>query len=248
MVILVFILGLIIGSFLNCLIYRLHFGGNILTERSHCPRCKRVLGFWDLLPVLSFVFLKGRCRYCRQPIDWQYPLVELATAISFTLVYSTNYKLLNTSYELLITSFLLVIFVYDLRYYLILDKVTAPVMVIAVLGNIFLLKIAWLDLLIGAVIGGGVFFLQYVLSRGRWVGGGDIRLGILLGLILGWQKTLLALFLAYLFGAIIGIILIIGKKKTLSSQIPFGTFLALTTWLSLLWGEKLINWYLGLFL
>ena len=197
MVILIFILGLIIGSFLNCLVWRLHVG-KTLGGRSQCTRCHKKIFWYDNIPVISFLVLKGRCRHCKKKISWQYPLVELATI---------------------------------------------PAAIFAFIANI-LLGMDWKSLIFGGIIGGGIFLAQFLLSRGKWIGGGDIRLGAVMGLMLGWQMVLLALFLSYTIGAAISIILVALKYKKFSSKVPFGAFLSSATILVLLYGDKLLGWYL----
>ena len=248
--VLIFILGLICGSFLNAVIFRLKAGEQFIKGRSKCPACARPLGFWDLIPIFSFVFLKAKCRYCRQAISWQYPAVELFTGLVFLAGY---FKYLaggglsqwpQLAVFLVLACFLTVILVYDLRYYLILDKVSLPALAAALLFN-FLLGKSVLNMLFAAAVVAGFFLLQFIVSKGKWIGGGDIRLGLVMGAMLGWPLVLVALFLAYIIGAIIGLWLIVLKKKAWGSQLPFGTFLAATTWLSLWWGERLMNWYLN---
>jgi len=243
--------GLIIGSFLNMVIYRLKNGGNMVFSRSKCTKCHHVLGASDLVPLFSFLWLRARCRYCGQKISWQYPLVELATALIFILGYFKflpvdfgNIQLSSYLTFLLISSVLIVIFVYDLKYYLILDRITLPAIVLSLLLN-FLLGRSLVNLMIAALIGGCFFLLQFVLSKGKWIGGGDIRLGLLMGAILGWPMVLVALFLSYISGASVGIILIVFARKKWNSQIPFGTFLSACTILTMLYGDKLLNWYLS---
>ncbi len=247
----IFLFGLSVGSFLNSLIYRLETNENFLIERSHCPKCGHILSWQDLIPLLSFILLKGKCRYCHQKISWQYPLVELATAILFVLtLYYTIYDLRFTIYQLTITSFLIVIFVYDLKHYLIPDEIIYPAIIIALIFNFQFLIFNQFPIfksLILSAIGAAVFFLIIVLiSRGKWMGVGDIKLAILMGLFLGFPKILVALFSAFLIGAIIGIGLIILGKKTLKSEVPFGPFLATGTFIAMFWGEKLINCYLNI--
>lgn len=250
--IIVFLFGLAVGSFLNCVIYRLalpnfslkNLGG--LNGRSFCPKCKHVLNFKDLIPVLSFIILKAKCRYCQKKISWQYPLVEIVTGVLFVLCFS--YQL---SYFLfLILPFLIVIFVYDLKYYLILDKVIYPAIVLTIVYDLwksdFLLSIfGKSDFLISAIGAAAFFGLIVFVSRGRWMGIGDIKLGFLMGLLLGWPGVAAALFLAFMSGAIIGIGLIVASKKTLKSEVPFGPFLVAGTLVALFWGEQIINWYLS---
>jgi prepilin signal peptidase PulO-like enzyme (type II secretory pathway) len=247
-VILVIILGLVVGSFLNAVIYRLHAGVSFLRGRSYCPFCKHDLGFWDLIPVFSFVFLKGKCRYCQKQISWQYLLVELGTATAFLLLF-WQFDLGGQFYVYFIyTCFLIVIFVYDLRYYLILDKVSLPAIVVAFFLSLFVLKISFLYLILGGVIGGGFFLLQFVVSKGKWIGGGDIRLGVLMGFMLGYPYVLVALFIAYVLGSLVGVGLIIVGRKKWQSKVPFGTFLSLATFATFIFGEFVISYYKDLFL
>ncbi len=238
----IFIFGLIVGSFLNCLIYRLEIEESFLKGRSYCPRCKQILSWPDLIPVLSFLFLKGKCRYCQQKISIQYPLVELATGILFVSIFNILYSI----FYILITCFLIVIFVYDLKHYIIPDKIIYPVIVIALVFN-FQFSIFKFSIL--SAIGAAAFFLLIVLiSRGKWMGVGDIKLAFLIGLVLSWPNILVALFLAFFIGAVIGLGLIISGKKKLKSEVPFGPFLVTGTFIAMFFGEQLINWYLDLFL
>lgn len=256
--IIVFIFGLVIGSFLNVLIWRMHTGESAFRGRSHCPKCKHRLDFFDLFPVMSFIVQGGKCRYCREQISWQYPLVELATGILFSIAYlvsGVSFTVLGGQFALLLTSWfvisiMIVIFVYDLKYYLILDKVIYPSIVIVSLARIFGgdINLWWrtaLDAILAAAVGGGFFLLQYLVSKGKWIGGGDVKMGLLMGVILGLKGLLVALFFAYVIGAAVGVGLIAGHRKTMQSQIPFGTFLAGGTLIAMFWGEQILHWYLG---
>jgi len=254
----IFIFGLVIGSFLNCVIYRLEKKQSFLKGRSYCPHCKHILSWQDLIPVFSFLILGGKCRYCGKKISLQYPLVELFTGLLF--VFLLNYELGIRNYEIfnfnfifnflfliLNSLFLILIFVYDLKHYIIPDKVIYPAIAIALIYNLILNSQFIIHNSISA-FGAAAFFLAIVLiSRGKWMGVGDIKLALLIGLLLGYPKALLALFLAFLIGAIIGLGLIILKKKTIKSELPFGPFLILGIYLALFFGEKIINWYLNLF-
>jgi len=241
----IFIFGLLIGSFLNVVLHRLQTEQSIIWPASHCPTCKKPINWYDNIPILSFIVLKAKCRHCHGQISWQYPLVELATGIISAWAYCRFGWSGDFFRTAIFGGFLLIIFVYDLRYYLILDQVIIPAMVTALLINLSLGLGVW-GMIIGFAIGGGFFLAQFVVSSGRWIGGGDIRLGALMGLMLGWKMVLVALFLAYFSGAIVGIILILAGKKKMSSQIPFGTFLSIATFLTLLFGQPLLNWYLNL--
>lgn len=256
----VFIFGLIIGSFLNCLIWRLHTGESLL-GRSYCPKCKAQIAWYDNIPLLSFLLLGGKCRQCGRGIAWQYPLIELATGLLFALAYFLNYELrimdsgfiiydslfmIQLLRDWFLIAVMIVIFIYDLRWYLILDLVTLPACLAILILNLFLGFNLW-DLLISGIIGGSFFLVQFLISRGKWIGGGDIRLGLLMGLALGWPAVLTAIILSYFMGSIVGLGLIISGKKQWGSELPLGVFLSAGTIIVLFWHEQILNWYLNLF-
>jgi len=246
----IFLFGLVVGSFLNSIIYRLKTGESFLGGRSHCPNCKHHLSWRDLIPIFSFLILKGKCRYCHQKISCQYPLVELATGILFILIihYSPP-NLLVTGYRLLITSLLIIIFVYDLKHYIIPDKVIYPAIVLTLIFNFKFLILNQPLIFKNAALsalGAAIFFLLiFLISRGKWLGFGDVKLAFFMGLFLGFPNILAALFFAYLVGAIIGIGLILIGKKTLKSEVPFGPFLVFGTLIALFFGNIIIDWYLN---
>ncbi len=249
----VFILGLMIGSFLNCVVYRLERDQSFLKGRSFCPRCNHQLGCWDLIPILSFLFLRGECRYCKKGVSWQYPLVELTTGVLFMLLLWHFHLGIDLIFGFLISGFLIIIFIYDLKHYLIPDKVIYPAILVSgiwyLVSSIFLNFYTKYEILnvIYAAFGAAAFFLLIVLvTRGRGMGVGDIKLAFLMGLILGWPNILVALFLAFMAGAIIGVGLIMARKKSFKSEVPFGPFLAAGTIVAMLYGQELINWYLSL--
>lgn len=247
MIFLLFLFGLAVGSFLNVVIYRSKIKKSIFKPKSFCPHCKHVLAWYDLIPVLSFISLRGRCRYCHKKISLQYPLVELATGILFALFYlqagGLNGKLF---FDLFFTSILIIVFVYDLKHYLILDIIILVGAIGAILSSIFLGKPEFPQSLIGSFVGGGFFALLVLVSSGKWMGGGDVKLSFLIGLILGWPQILLALFIAFMVGSVIGLILIALKNKTLKSAVPFGTFLTASTIITMFFGDEILDWYLGL--
>jgi len=259
-----FIFGLIIGSFLNCLVWRLHTKESML-ERSKCPKCGKMIAWYDNIPLLSYIFLLGKCRHCKSHISFQYPAVELITGLLFAIALNFEFRpeysglnlnsllILKPDYFLIVPllrdyfliSVMIIVFIYDLRWYLILDIVTLPAIAVLVILNLFL-GFTWQSLLLGALFGGGFFLFQFVVSRGKWIGGGDIRLGFLMGIALGWPKIITALMLAYIGGSIISIGLLAFRKKNWNSQIPFGIFLSVATIATLFWGDFLIKWYLGI--
>lgn len=251
--VLIFIFGLCLGSFLNVVINRLELKESIVIKRSYCPKCKKVLQWYDLIPVLSFVLLRRQCRYCHKKISWQYPLVEIATGLLFLLVFLSaswngDFQLINIFYYLIITSILIVIFVYDLKYYIILDKIIFPAIVITLLYRLVIFSdlMGLIYPILAALLAGGFFLSLVLVSHEKWMGLGDVKLGVLMGLILGWPRILPALFLSFTLGAVVGIALILLKKKKIKSEIPFGPFLSLATFVILLYGNKILDWYLKL--
>lgn len=258
-----FIFGSAVGSFLNVVVLRAPRRKSIVENRSHCPKCNHNLSALDLIPVWSFLFLRGRCRYCRKKISWQYPIVEAATGLIFAL----GFLVLGISPEFLFftiyASFLVAIFVLDYTKYIIPDFLSIPAMIVAFFGSIipaafnldpFLrLEIFSLSLFsalisnlgIAILIGGGFFLAQFLISRGRWVGGGDIRLGAVMGLMLGFPNIIAALGISYVMGAFWSIGLMILKRKTIKDVLPFGTFLTISTIICLLWGDEIVKAYLG---
>ena len=265
----VFLFGLVVGSFLNCVIYRLalpnfslkNLGG--LKNRSYCPHCKKTLSWQDLIPVLSFLILRGRCRHCRQKISWQYPLVEIATGLLFLLIFNFQFSIFNEFsifnflkliYYWTIACFLIVVFVYDLKHYIIPDQIVYPAILVSgiwyFISGIFDIYTKYEILnTIYSAFGAALFFLLIVLiSRGKWMGVGDVKLAFLMGLILGFPNILVAIFSAFFIGAIIGIGLMLAGRKTMKSEIPFGPFLVTGTMSAIFFGESLTDWYLNLFL
>ena len=250
----VFLFGLIIGSFLNCFIWRTRREEGI-QDRSYCPRCSHKLAWYDNIPLVSYVVLRGKCRHCSQSISIQYPLVELATGVLFVTSFlfrsgtfperETVESILILARDWFVIGTLIFVFVYDLRWYLILDKIILPATAVVLIFNL-VVGVNWPGMIISAIIGGGFFLVQFLISRGMWIGGGDIRMGMFMGVALGdWQHTIVALFLAYLLGSAVGTPLILAKKKEWGSKIPFGVFLSLATLVALFWAGDILNWYLG---
>lgn len=240
--IIIFILGIVFGSFLNAVIYRFYQEIPIW-GRSFCPECKNQLAVIDLIPLGSYLILMGKCRYCRQKISWQYFFVELITGILFVLVF-LNYMAFSWLLvrDLIFVLILIFVFVFDLKYYLILDKIVWPGLILALVINLFLGY--WVvDLLYGILIGAGFFGLQHVLTKGRGVGLGDVKLGAMLGALLGWQMMLLTLMISYLIGGGVAAGLMVFKKKTIKDVLPMGTFLAVGAVVVLLWGKLILEFY-----
>ncbi len=276
--IIIFIFGLIIGSFLNVVIYRLENGDKIINDRSRCLSCKHTLNWFDLIPILSFIFLKGKCRYCNNKISWQYPLVEIGTGILFVIVFSISaqggpalgWQYFHLLFWFYITAVLIVIFAYDLKHYIIPDKVIYPAIIITTIFRLFsefivnnniqysifnisaqsgpALGWQFSNFIFAAFIASFFFYSIIVLTKGKGMGGGDVKLAFLMGLLLGWPVILLSIFLSFIFGSIIGIYLILLGKKKMGSMIPFGPFLIIGTFVGLFFGKEIIKWYLEMIL
>jgi len=246
-----FCLGLVIGSFINCLVWRCRNNVSLLIKRSYCDHCGRPLAWWENIPFFSFFFLRFRCRVCLKPIPAHYHVVEISMAAFFVLVgwldrnvFSGNEILLLR--DLFFVSVLMTVFVYDLFYQLVLPSIVWAGLFIGFIVNVSFLKYDPLNMLIAGGVGAGFFLLQYLVSKGRWIGGGDVRLGAMLGVWVGWPNVLVALFFAYIVGAIFAVFLLIFRKKNWRATLPLGTFLALGTFFALYWGGAMVNWYLGM--
>lgn len=242
----IFIFGLIIGSFLNCLIWRL-YKDETLGGRSYCPKCRKTIVWYDNIPLLSFVLLGGRCRHCRKKISWQYPLVELITAILFLLVWRIDIFSLNFYWrflrDALIIITLVIVFVYDYRWQLVPMKVVWFSSGIIFILNL-ILGVPWLNLLFFTILSAGFFLVQYLITKKKGIGEGDIWLGALLGLSFPQASSLLLImFIAYSLGSLVGLGLMIFHKKVWKSAIALGPFLAIGAIITLIWGEQLIAWY-----
>ena len=248
---LIALLGLIIGSFLNVCIYRLPQNQSVVNPPSHCMACDTRLKPWDLIPVVSYLVLRGRCHTCGTRFSGRYMLVELLTAVLFVWCFkvaSLGPELLK---NLVFTSFLLVVTFIDFDHRLILDKVLMWFAGAGVVINLFLIYL-WgffpgyrdtLDMIIGSLLGGGLMLLIAVVSRGG-MGGGDVKFAAALGLWLGWKFTLMALLLSFLAGGVGGAVLLITRLKGRKDYIPFGPFIALGAFITMLYGCDILGWYM----
>lgn len=242
----IFLFGLVIGSFLNAVIWRIDSERPVWRGRSVCPACLHELSWQDLIPVVSFLLLSGRCRYCAEPISWQYPLVELATGILFVSIFRYwNFvfvsDFLSLFYLLFITSSLIVIFVYDLKHSIIPDEIVYPAIIVALAA-----VLTSPNALITGILAAGFFFAIHALSRGAWMGFGDVKLVLLMGLMLGFPHIVVALFFAFVAGAALSSALVLARKKQWKSEVPFGPFLIAGTFAALFFGDSIAKWYLGL--
>ncbi len=238
--------GLVVGSFLNVVIARVPAGRSVWRPRSACPGCRTAIAWHDNVPVLSFLALRGRCRACRMKIPWRYPLVEATTAAAFALAYWVFGPTLEAAVAAVLLAALIAITAIDLLHQIIPDTITLPGIVVGFAASLVGSRITWLDSLIGVAVGGGIF-LVIILVSGGGMGGGDMKLGAMLGAFLGWKLGLLALLLAVLTGGAVAVCLLLLGRKGRKEAIPFGPFLALGGAVTLLWGDQVLAWYLGRF-
>jgi leader peptidase (prepilin peptidase)/N-methyltransferase len=247
MVALPLLFGLVIGSFLNVVVARLPEGRSLWRPRSACPGCGTLIAWYDNVPLVSFILLRGRCRACGMAIARRYPIVEAATGLLFALAYLVLGPTLDFVVAAVLLSGLVAITAIDLSHQIIPDAITLPGILVGVIANLATHRVTWIESLLGVVVGGGIFFVIILASRGG-MGGGDMKLGAMLGAFLGWKLGLLALLLGVLSGGVVALGLLILGRKGRKEAIPFGPFLALGGAITLLWGEKLLGWYLDRFL
>lgn len=245
----IFLLGLIIGSFLNVCIYRIPKEESIAFPPSHCGNCNHQLKPKDLIPVISYLFLKGKCRYCGEKVSKQYPLIELLTGILFLGVY-LNYGLtFETIKYISLVPILIVIAIIDFKTE---DIYTSTTIFGAAVGIVFLIaeyfitgNINLMSPLLGAIIPAAILGIMVYLGG---MGGGDVELIALIGLFLGFKLGILNLFISFIVGGLIAIILMIKRKKEEERRtMAFGPYIAIATYITLMWGNKLLQWYVDAF-
>ena len=278
-VVLLSLIGVCVGSFLNVLIDRLPKKQKLVKSRSICPLCKKTLRAIDLVPILSFLLLRGKCRYCKKKIDWTLPLVEIITGVMFVVGGIGSIGLVKITYYLLIGCVLIVVFFMDLKYRVIEDKIVffgiLTSLLYLIISKFLYINLIYTNLVndsfgkyivqsgyMNRVIRGEIrdftfallsglllflfFYLLVIITKGRGMGGGDVKFAFLMGLITGFPKIIPAFFISFLTGAIAGIILMLVGKKTIKQTIPFGPFLVIGTAAGMVWGDFFVNWYLGL--
>lgn len=244
-----FAFGISMGSFLNVVINRLPKRISIVTTRSHCESCRKTLRWYDIIPLFSYVALRGKCRYCRSPISVHYPAVELITAMLFIAVFY-QFGIANDGLRIMgitrllfywyIVSSLIVIFYIDLKHGIIPDKIVYPSILLS-----FLFMVSHSSFIIFnhafSALGAFLFFVAlFLVTRGRGMGFGDVKLSFLMGLILGFPGIVIALYIAFLTGACISVILVLINRLTIKHAIPFGPFLVGGTVITLFWEKEIV--------
>ncbi len=271
------VFGVCLGSFVNALVWRLHEQAaeqgkkrpnqqrlrdlSISRGRSMCPHCQHELSTTDLIPVFSWLWLHGKCRYCQQPISAQYPIVELATGLIFIVSYVWWPKVFMADgirytvvAQFIIWLALLVGFmaltVYDLKWMLLPNRLVYPITALGILFAGLGATMAerpvttLLNVAVAVLIGGGIFYVLFQLSAGKWIGGGDVKLGWLLGLLAGTPgRSLLLLFIAALAGSFVSLPLLLAGRLKRQAVIPFGPFLIMASIIVQLYGSSILNWY-----
>jgi prepilin signal peptidase PulO-like enzyme (type II secretory pathway) len=262
------VLGLMFGSFVNALVWRLHEQAkpkkkraasdkelSMLTGRSMCPHCKHTLGALDLIPLCSWLLLRGKCRYCRKPID-DTPLAEIGLAVLFVVSYIFWPIAFDASgmvafgVWLVALVALMALCLYDLRWMLLPNKIVYPLIAFAALHVLIQMTVFSGGVALGMravaamAVAGGLFYVLFRVSDGRWIGGGDVKLGFALGLLLMYpMHALLMLFVASLIGTLVTLPMMYRKKLRKTSQVPFGPFLIAATVVVMLFGASILDWY-----
>jgi len=242
------IFGAMVGSFLNVCIFRLPKEESIIWPGSHCPYCKNPIEFYDNIPLVSYILLKGKCRHCKKPISFQYPSIEGITALSSLFLIIKFGPSLSYLFYFAFVAALIVITVIDLYHQIIPDVISLPGIGMGLLASLIIPQITFFNSLIGVLLGGGSLFIvgtfyQWLFKR-EGMGGGDVKLLAMIGAFLGWKAVILTILLSSLIGSIIGILIMVIKGKDFKYAIPFGPFLSLGAVIALFYQNEIISWYL----
>jgi leader peptidase (prepilin peptidase)/N-methyltransferase len=239
------VLGLVIGSFVNVVIARLPERRSLWAPGSACPGCGQPIAWYDNIPVVSFFVLRGRCRACAAPISWRYPLVEALTGALFALAWiMVDGRVVDFAIAAGLLAALVAVTAIDMRYQIIPDAITLPGVLAGLGASLVSQRVTWAESAGGMLLGGALFVAVIVLSRGG-MGGGDLKLGAMLGAFLGWKAVLVALFVSVVLGGAAAVALLASGRLARKDAIPFGPFLAVGGALALFWGDALVAWYLG---
>ncbi|MDD2580549.1 MAG: prepilin peptidase [Desulfuromonadaceae bacterium] len=248
--VLAFVFGMIVGSFLNVCICRLPKDESIVSPPSHCPVCSYQIRWYDNIPLLSYLFLKGKCRGCGTRISIQYPLVELLNGLLTMFLFLRFGPTLAFATLFLLCCALVVITFIDIEHQIIPDEISLPGIVVGFILSFFIPGHSWLNSLLGILLGGGslllVAYAYQRLTGKEGMGGGDIKLLAMMGAFLGWKSVPFIIFASSLVGSLVGVSIMLVQKKNSKLAIPFGPYLALGALLYIFYGNALIRWYLGL--
>lgn len=237
-----FVLGAIVGSFLNVVIYRLPRGESLIRPRSRCPSCGKQISAWDNIPIVSFLLLRGRCRACGAPIAWRYPMVELTAGLLVVAAWLRDGSWLDVAGSVVFLLSLLAVFFIDLAHHIVPNAITYPGIAVGLL--LAAAQGRFVDGLLAAAGAGAFFLLVAILSRGG-MGGGDVKLAAMMGAFLGWPSIVVAMLIAFTGGATVGVLLIASGRRTRKDPIPFGPALAVGGIVALFFAGPIIDWYVG---
>lgn len=243
----VFLAGMCIGSFLNVCIHRLPAGQSIVFPGSRCPRCRSAIRFYDNIPMVSFLWLRGRCRHCRASIGWRYPLVEaLSGLLALALFIEFGLSPLTGIYFVFVSLLLVITFI-DIDHRIIPDVITLPGIPLFMVISFAVPTTSFLDSLMGIVVGGGglllVAWTYQLIARRDGMGGGDIKLLAMIGALLGWQGVVFTIFAGSAVGSLTGLVIMIKTRGGMKLAVPFGPFLSLGAVVYIFWGPRIIGWY-----
>ncbi len=245
-----FILGAVVGSFLNVCIYRMPKDESIVFPPSRCPQCGFRIPFYDNVPILSYLILGGKCRSCKTRISLQYPLVELINALLTLFLFMKFGPTFPFLILFVFCSAMVVVTFIDLEHQIIPDVITLPGIVIGFAVSFFIPRFGWQNSLIGIAVGGGSLLLvaygYQLITKKEGMGGGDIKLLAMMGAFFGWKAVLFIVFASSLIGSVIGITVMLIRKEDTKLAIPFGPFLAFGSVLFIFFGRQVIHWYLSL--
>jgi leader peptidase (prepilin peptidase)/N-methyltransferase len=249
---LTFIFGLCVGSFLNVCIYRLPNSKSIVFPPSACPECREPIRFYDNIPLVSYILLRGKCRACKTRISFRYPLVELMSGLFAFCIYLKFGVSLDALITYCFLAALIIIIYIDIDHWIIPDSITLPGILIGVAASLFTHKISLVDSVLGVLIGGGtlwiVAFGYQLLMKKEGMGGGDIKLLAMIGAFIGWKGVLLTIFLSSLIGTIANIPGMLLSKKFFNYKLPFGPFIAIAAIVDVFFGQEIIALYVNTFL
>lgn len=245
-----FILGSIIGSFLNVCIYRIPAGLSVVSPRSRCPYCEAPISWYQNVPIFSYLALRGRCATCGIKISPRYALVEMFTGLLFSLVlWSFGLSPATLIYWVFCAGLVVITFI-DLDHQIIPDVISLPGILVGFVGSFFVPWLGWFDSLLGVLLGGGLLLTiawgYMFLTKREGMGGGDIKLLAMIGAFMGWKAIFPVIFISSMVGTLVGVPLMLFKRGDVRLAIPFGPFLSLGALVFLLWGPLLVRWYFSL--
>ena len=245
-----FIYGLCVGSFLNVCIFRIPESKSLVSPPSTCPSCNTAIRFYDNIPVLSYMLLRGRCRACKKSISLRYPLIELMTGLLWMLCYLKYGLTVECIIYIIFLSTLVVITFIDIDHRIIPDKISLPGIPVFFIAALFIPEIGWKNSVLGILLGGGSLLLvaeaYHLITKQEGMGGGDIKLLAMIGALIGWKGVFFTVFASSAIGTLVGVIVMIITRNNMKLAVPFGPFLAFGAGLYVFLGEAIIRWYLGI--